>query len=42
MDWVTAIGTLLGGMGLLTLGFAVFIKNATETKEKEGTKKEVK
>ena len=39
MDWVTAIGTLLGGIGLLTLGFAMFIKNATEIKEKEDAKK---
>ena len=42
MDWVTAIGTLLGGIGLLILGFGVFIKVATSIKEKEEAKKEVK
>jgi len=42
MGWVTAIGTLLGGIGLLSLGFAMFIKVATAIKGKEDAKKEVK
>ena len=39
MEWVTAIGTLLGGIGLLALGFGMFIKVATSIKEKEDAKK---
>ena len=42
MEWLTAIGTLLGGIGLLILGFGVFIKSATEIKEKEDAKKAAK
>jgi len=40
MGWVTAIGTLFGGIGLLFLSFGVFWRvSLIEQKEKEAKEK---
>jgi hypothetical protein len=40
MGWVTAIGTLLGGIGLLFLSFGVFQRVALLEKEAKSAKKD--